>query len=33
MFCVGERSYEAHYFNDNVERILIDDHNVPKLRY
>jgi len=27
----SERSYETHYFNDNVERILIDDHNVPKL--
>ncbi|XP_065058372.1 phosphatidylinositol 3,4,5-trisphosphate 3-phosphatase TPTE2-like [Rhopilema esculentum] len=27
----SERSYETHYFNDNVERILVDDHNVPKL--
>ena len=32
-FFEGERSYETHYFNDNVERILVDDHNVPNLWY
>ena len=29
---LGERAYETHYFNENVERVLIDDHNVPRLR-
>lgn len=27
----SERSYESHWFNNNVERVLIDDHNVPRL--
>ena len=27
----SERSYDATFFNDNVERVLIDDHNVPRL--
>eukprot|EP00112_Aurelia_sp_Birch-Aquarium-sp1_P024593 Seg784.6_Seg784.1 transcript_id=Seg784.6_Seg784.1/GoldUCD/mRNA.D3Y31 product="Phosphatidylinositol 3 4 5-trisphosphate 3-phosphatase TPTE2" protein_id=Seg784.6_Seg784.1/GoldUCD/D3Y31 len=27
----SERHYETNYFNDNVDRILIDDHNVPRL--
>lgn len=27
----SERSYDTSFFNNSVERILIDDHNVPKL--
>lgn len=27
----SERSYDTHYFNNSVERILVDDHNVPHL--
>ncbi|XP_066918370.1 phosphatidylinositol 3,4,5-trisphosphate 3-phosphatase TPTE2-like isoform X2 [Clytia hemisphaerica] len=27
----SERHYETHWFNDSVERVLIDDHNVPRL--
>lgn len=29
---LGERKYETHWFNESVERVLIDDHNVPRLR-
>jgi len=27
----SERKYETHWFNESVERVLIDDHNVPRL--
>jgi len=27
----GERHYETSWFNESVERVLIDDHNVPRL--
>lgn len=32
MVRLGERCYDATYFHDRVVRILIDDHNVPRLR-
>ena len=28
----GERSYDPAMFHNRVERVLIDDHNVPRLR-
>jgi len=28
----GERSYDPSVFHNRVERVLIDDHNVPRLR-
>ena len=31
-WCSGERSYEPSMFHNRVERIPIDDHNVPRLR-
>ena len=31
-WCSGERSYEPSKFHNRVERIPIDDHNVPRLR-
>lgn len=27
----SERHYETHWFNESVERVLIDDHNVPRM--
>ena len=30
---LGERHYETHWFKESVERVLIDDHNVPRLRF
>ena len=30
---LGERSYDFSYFHNRVERVLIDDHNVPRLRW
>ena len=27
----SERSYDTKFFNDSVERVVIDDHNVPRL--
>ncbi|XP_065668918.1 phosphatidylinositol 3,4,5-trisphosphate 3-phosphatase TPTE2 isoform X4 [Hydra vulgaris] len=27
----SERHYDTSYFHDNVERVLVDDHNVPRL--
>ena len=29
----GERDYNETLFFNNVERVYIDDHNVPKLRW
>jgi hypothetical protein len=29
---LGERFYDTAFFHDRVERILIDDHNVPRLK-
>lgn len=29
---LGERFYDTSYFHDRVERFLINDHNVPKLK-
>lgn len=31
-YILGERFYKTRYFHDRVERVLIDDHNVPRLR-
>ena len=31
-WCSGERTYEPSMFHNRVERIPIDDHNVPRLR-
>ena len=28
----SERTYETHHFHDRVERVMIDDHNVPSLQ-
>lgn len=28
----SERTYETHHFHDRVERVMIDDHNVPSLK-
>jgi hypothetical protein len=30
---LGERSYDTGYFHGRVERVMIDDHNVPSLKY
>ena len=30
---LGERFYDTSYFHDRVERVLIDDHNVPRLKW
>jgi hypothetical protein len=30
---LGERFYDTNFFHNRVERILIDDHNVPRLKY
>ena len=27
---VAEREYDTSYFHNQVQRVLIDDHNVPK---
>lgn len=32
-FILGERTYDPQYFHCRVNRIKIDDHNVPSLRY
>ena len=29
---LGERFYDTTFFHNRVERILIDDHNVPRLK-
>lgn len=29
---VGERDYDETLFNNCVERVYIDDHNVPRVR-
>jgi len=29
----GEKDYDTSYFADQVERVYVDDHNVPTLRY
>ena len=28
----AERGYEAHWFENRCGRLLVDDHNVPKLK-
>lgn len=31
-FFAGERNYDASIFHGRVERVFIDDHNVPSIR-
>lgn len=31
-FSAGERNYDASIFHGRVERVFIDDHNVPSIR-